>query len=69
MEELRGHRGQRMGRMKFTESGDVPDRPGPWTLAFTMGVMRSLQGYGKSTERASCWLSFRPWVVGRQEQN
>lgn len=43
MEELRGHRGQRMGRMKFAESGDVPDHPGPWTLAFTMGVMRNLQ--------------------------
>lgn len=69
MEELRGHGGQRMGRMKFTESGDVPDYAGPWTLAFTMGIMRSLQGYGKSTERALCWLSSGPWVAGRQEQN
>lgn len=50
MEELRGRRGQGMGRMKFAESGDVPDHPGPWTLAFTRGVVRSLQGYGQSTE-------------------
>lgn len=44
-----------MGRVKLAESGDVADHPEPGTLAFTLAVMRSLQGYRQSIGRVGLY--------------